>query len=108
AFRNKRAFGIRLFHEIARHLGFDVGVDQSIERADPFLIDRNVFRLDLHDLDFGNRRRRRGTGRCFRTAGGYSEESSYENGGYWVSMSGAHVTAEMAKRAPNDLEVLDV
>ena len=57
ALSDERAFGVILRQQIAGDLGLDGGVDHSVERADPFALDRDVFLLDDRDFDIGWRRR---------------------------------------------------
>ena len=43
AFADESALGIVLLDEVTGDLSFDVGVDQSVESADPLAVNRNVF-----------------------------------------------------------------
>jgi hypothetical protein len=53
ALLNKSTLLIALLQQIAGDLRSHVGVHQSIERTNPFRINRNIFLLDLNDLDIG-------------------------------------------------------
>src|SRR3989442_10452763 len=52
-FRSECAFLVALPQEIARDLCPDVGVRESVERADPLAKNRNILLLNLHDLNVG-------------------------------------------------------
>jgi len=49
---DERAFQVALLHQVARDLSPNVGVDKSVERANPFPVDRNIVLPDLNDLNF--------------------------------------------------------
>ena len=53
------SFLVGLSHDVAGDLGPDIGICETVERADPFAINRYIFLLNLHDLDFQRRVRRR-------------------------------------------------
>jgi hypothetical protein len=42
------AFRVVLLQQVAGHLSLDVGVDESVQRADPFTVDRDILLLDLY------------------------------------------------------------
>src|SRR5262249_55708182 len=54
-FPDKRAFLVVLPEQIARRLPPDLGVHHSVERADPFAVNRDILRLDLRHLDVNRR-----------------------------------------------------
>ena len=45
------AFLVALPHQVAGDLRSDVGIHESVERADPLAINRNILLLNLHDLN---------------------------------------------------------
>jgi len=51
AFLDERSFLVDLPHQIAGHLSSDVGVRETVERADMFDIDLHILLLDRRDLD---------------------------------------------------------
>jgi hypothetical protein len=52
-FLDRRALLIALLQQVARNLRSDVGVDESVESADPLSVNRNVLLLDLQYFDNG-------------------------------------------------------
>jgi len=60
ALLHERTLFVRLLEKVTRHLRFNVGVDEAIQSADPFAIDRDVFLLYFRD--FHGRRRCGGHG----------------------------------------------
>ena len=59
------AFFVRLLEKIARYLRLDVGVDESVQSADPFAVNRDILLLDFDNFHL----RRRGGGRRIRLVG---------------------------------------
>jgi hypothetical protein len=57
ALPNERALPIALPEQVACNLCPDIGIDEPIKGADPFTINRNIFLLDLSDLDVRQGRR---------------------------------------------------
>ena len=70
-------FLIALFQQVACDLCPDVSIHQAIERADPFMNDRNVLLLNLHDLDLGQSRGWRSQSVLVRMNGS-NDQSQYE------------------------------
>jgi hypothetical protein len=63
------AFGIFLFHEITGNLSLNFRIDQTIDGADPFAVQRDILLLDVGDQDFerlGRRRDAVGVATCRR------------------------------------------
>ncbi len=54
---DERAFLVTLPHDVAGDLRPDVGIRESVERADPFAKNRNILLLNLHDLNVRRRGR---------------------------------------------------
>ena len=48
--------------QVARDLRPDIGIDQSVERADPLAKNRNILLFNLHHLDVRRGARRRSCG----------------------------------------------
>ena len=65
---DESALGVFLLDQVTGDLSLDVGIDKSVERADPLAVDRNVFLIDLGHVH-GERLRRLRRGRGPRTAG---------------------------------------
>src|SRR5215469_12312607 len=63
ALLDERSFLVVLPHQIASHLSPDVGVRETVERADMFDIDLHILLLDRRDLDL--RRAGRAPDTCF-------------------------------------------
>ena len=55
ALLDESALFVRLLEKIAGNLRLDVGVNEPIQRADPFAINRHIFLLDRGDLHFERR-----------------------------------------------------
>ncbi len=58
ALLNRSPFLIALLQQVASNLRPDVSIDQTIKRANPLRINRNILLLNLHDLDIGSAWRR--------------------------------------------------
>ena len=48
---DKRAFLVALSLQVARDLRSDIGIGESVERADPLAKNGNILLLNLHDLN---------------------------------------------------------
>jgi hypothetical protein len=60
SFPNECSLLIALLEQVPAHLCPDIGIDQAIERANPFSKDRNILLLDRRHLNVGNTSRLRG------------------------------------------------
>ena len=67
ALSDERAFCVILLQQVAADLGFDGGIDQTIECADPLALDGDVSLLDERDFDIGWRRRPARSVRIYRS-----------------------------------------
>ena len=71
------AFFVRLFEQIARYLRLDVGVDESVQSADPFAVNRDISLLDFCSYHFWRRGGRRRI-RFMRTTRGREKQPGGE------------------------------
>jgi hypothetical protein len=74
-------FLVRLLEKIPRYLRLDVGVDESVQSADPFAVYRNVPLLDFGNLHIG----RRGSSRILfvRTTRGRDQQAGGQKQERW-------------------------
>lgn len=81
AFPNEAAFGIRLADQIAGHLGFDIGVDEPVQRPDPLRVNRHILLRGRHHLHLQWRRSRWTAGRTRAPRADQKQNSDNEYAG---------------------------
>src|SRR4029077_352640 len=67
---DKRALLVVLLDQVARDLSPDIGINKTVERANPFAVNRNIPLFDLRHHDV-RRSSRSSARRTFRTKGSY-------------------------------------